>query len=1571
LHITTDSLKKFRKILSRIILTIALLIVLLYVALHFSPVQNWLVNQVTSKLSSSLKTTVRIDHVDFSFFNEMKIKGVLIKDLKKDTLLYTKELDVRISDWFFFKDKPILHYIGLKDALINLKRNDSIWNYQFLTDYFSGSADTSSNKKSGTIELDIKKIFLENIQFNQIDTWIGQDMKLGIEKLSLDAEKIDLKNKKINLTSIDIDAPSFFQNDYTGNRDRLNISRREHTQQPEVLEKFQWNNDEWILDVKKITIASGSLQIERETDRAPYKGQFDGDHFTFGSINGKLNNVHFEKDTITSKIILSTKERSGFEVKKLQADLKFTPEEMRFNNLDIFTNNSHLTNFYTMKYKDFIDDMGDFLHNVVLEGNFINSTISSNDLAYFAPELKQWNRKFQVSGIAKGTIDNIYARQMSIKSGNTKVNGTINLIGLPNLDKTFIDFKSNELTTTYGDVVSIVPLLKNIHEINLSKLNNIQFKGNFTGFLNDFVTYGILKTNLGSVQTDLNIKLPETKPMIYKGKIVTSGFDIGQILGNDHLGKISLDANIAGKGISAEDINASIDGNVKGIEFNRYNYQNIAVKGDFIKKIFTGSLNIKDSNIVLDNLTGVINLSKKIPEFKFDASLSKLRTKQLKLTSDEFDLKGEFSLNFTGSNIDNFLGSAKIFNAVLLHDNDPLSFDSVSLQSQILDGKKLLSLQSNEINGEISGDFKILELPGAFQLFLNKYYPAYIAKTSKPLTDQNFNFHVRTNNIDPYIKIFNKKLSGFNDASIEGNLKLRENELNIYADIPSFSYEKKQFRNIIINSKGNLETLSTQINVDDIKINDSLHLPSTKLSIKSHNDTSEVSINTSASQMLGDASLNAMIQTMNNAVKVHFYPSSFIINDKKWEIEKDGELYITNNEVTANEVKIVQGNQQISISTIPSTLGIGNAISIGLNRLNIDEVMPFLFKQPHLEGLVSGEILIEKTFTQPIISSRLNTENFKLDNDSIGLLYSRGNYNTATGKIDFITESDNQQNKFKIDGFINSLDSTDQQTNINFKADNFDLGILNNYLGDIFADIKGKVKTDDLNISGSLQNLSLTGTTEVTDGSLKVKYTQCKYKFGNETIRFKPDEIDFGTLQLKDTLNNTATVSGKIYHKFFRDFSFDKVLVESSKLLVLNTTKKDNSQFYGKVIGKARMRLNGPAENILIDIEGEPSTRDSSHIYIAGGNSIEGADMDYINFVPFGKEMEAVTSKRSTSNVLVNMNLTANPTCKIDVILDETTGDIVKGEGNGLLNIRVGNKEPLSIRGRYDITKGEYTFNFQTFLKKPFTLKSGSITWSGDPYLANINIVAEYLAKNVDFSNISTDLKKKSDIRVVSHLTETLLKPKIGFQFLLPDNSELKNDFVISKRLQEFANDENEMNKQVTSLLLFNSFISNSQSFLNVESGYSVLSNTIGGVVSSALSSSFNRLLQKVLSDNTVSFNVDLNSNLDLQSKVAKLQGAAKASITKGFFNNRLIVTIGGNFDYNNPYAYISTNKNNNVLITPDVTAEWILTKDGRVRLVGFNQTNTDIIGQRNRTGIKLTYKKDTDNLYEIFLSGK
>jgi translocation-and-assembly-module (TAM) inner membrane subunit TamB-like protein len=1500
----------------------------------------------------------------------MELNGLLVEDHNNDTLLYAGDADVEITDWFFLKDKATIKHLALNDAVINMKRTDSVWNYQFMIDYFS-TPKKDTIQKTG-LQLDIKTLEFRNVRFNQVDQWVGKNMDISIKSMDLDADKIDLAKKQVNINTIDLDEPSYAEYFYPGNRPTNNNIT------DTIIQKNPVDTSAGlVMNIKQLHLNNGAFSSITQGD-IPDKNVFDGKHINFFAITGDIQNLHFEKDSLITDISLAAKERCGLEVKQIKTRMKFTPDEMEFNNLDLILNKSRLKNYYAMHFHHFNEDMANFLHNVTQKANFNHSEVSSDDIAFFAPSLSSWKKTFTLQGEVDGSVDNLITKRSVISTGSSIVDGDIELRGLPDINNTFIDFRSNNLQTNFKDISTIIPALKNIQEPQLSKLTRIQFKGNFTGFIKDFVAFGNVKTNLGDLTADINLKFPEKAPAIYLGKISTPNFNLGELVGSSNIGNISFDGKLTGQGFTADDLSTEMDGTVRQIQVNGYNYQNIVLRGSFEKKLFTGTLSIDDPNFKLNNLLGSIDFNTQQPQFNFDATLAHANLKELNLTKDDYVLSGRLRLDFKGSDIDNFAGTAKIYNAELLHNNNPLSFDSLTLESrQYGNDKKLLTLHSNEIDAQINGTFKILELPDAFKVFLNRYYPSYIQKPDYNVSNQDFTFTVNTREVDDYTQLMDPKLTGFSYSTVSGKLNLGDNGLSVNATVPQFGYNGKIFNNIRLESNGTLDTLVTKIDVDDIQLNDSLHLPSSKLVFTSRNDISDLSIETSASETLNGASLNARVQTLNNGVNIYFFPSSFIINDKKWDLAKDGQLTLTNSQITASNINLTQDYQQLNISTRPADSSSTNDIVINMNKLSIGDFAPYVVQQPRLEGLLTGNVVVSDIFGKPGVIFNTTAEQFRLDGDSIGVINTKGDFSGKTGLATFTADANNKNFQFSANGTYNVNDSSNNQANISFVSQKFDLGLLNNYLGSVFTNVKGFANTSNLKISGNAKHLFLTGNASLYNGSFRVNYTQCKYSFNNEVVTFTPDEIDLGSIQLYDTLNNTATVTGKLYHNFFSDFGFENLRFATKKLLVLNTTRKDNSEFYGKVIGNATMVLNGPVTNMQMDIDGEPSRIDSSQIYLLGNNSIESGTIDYIDFKQYGNKMNGSGNDPQASNILVNMNLTANPTCKINVILDETTGDVVEGTGSGNLKIRVGTIEPLSIRGRYDITKGKYTFNFQTFLHKPFTLNSGSIVWTGDPYIADINIVAEYLATKVDFgsltltgssiSSASTSSGSQSDIFILAHLTDKLNKPTIRFEFLLPDYSALKTDFVVAKQLQELQNDDNEMNKQVTSLLLFNKFIDNSQGFLSANVGYSVISSTIGGVVSGVVGDFLNKVLQKYIKNTTFYINStsSINTPIDIQQSVARLQAAVASGFVFTLLGGRLIISAGVNLDYNDPYAYLYSNTS--LFVTPDFTAEWLLTKDGHVRIVGFNKTSFDITGQRNRSGLKLSYGKDFDFFSELF----
>jgi hypothetical protein len=176
------------------------------------------------------------------------------------------------------------------------------------------------------------------------------------------------------------------------------------------------------------------------------------------------------------------------------------------------------------------------------------------------------------------------------------------------------------------------------------------------------------------------------------------------------------------------------------------------------------------------------------------------------------------------------------------------------------------------------------------------------------------------------------------------------------------------------------------------------------------------------------------------------------------------------------------------------------------------------------------------------------------------------------------------------------------------------------------------------------------------------------------------------------------------------------------------------------------------------------------------------------------------------------------------------------------------------------------------------------------------------------------------------------------------------------------------MNKQVASLLLFNAIIVNNQNFLSQGNASSIITNTVGGTISSLLTNLFNKELEKA-TKGILSTYIDINPTFDLKKSATQLQANIRAGL-KILLSNRLNVLVGGNLDYNNPIYLQQLEKKG--LITPDIIVEWVINKDGSLRIIGFNRSSIDItMNQRNRSGIQLSFRKDVNKLSDILKSKK
>ncbi|MEN9598318.1 MAG: hypothetical protein RL596_629 [Bacteroidota bacterium] len=1546
-------------------------------------VQNKIVRFATHKISKELGTEVSIKHISLAFFNKLDLEGLMIRDKQKDTLVYAGHVRVNITDWFFLKKEAELKYIGLEDATIKLQRKDSIWNYQFIADYFASPSTKKQKKKSGGIHLNLKKVDLKNIHFLQNDLWVGSVNDIKIGTLSIDADKIDLNNNQFTINTLTLTKPDILMLDLPGLRKYIPPKKKKTPKDTSLY----FNQGLLDITAKKIHIINGKFYIEGNTKKADQG--FDGSHIELSQLNANFDNLRFLKDTLRANINITVKDRSGLGIKKLKTRFKLTPQIMELADLDLQTNKSRLGNYYAMKYTDFKNDFNDYINKVVMVAKFNNARVHSDDIAFFTSELKNWKREALLSGNFKGTVADFKITGLNAKVGaTTSATGILTMKGLPDIDKTNIGFNSGTLSTTIYDLGIFLPSLRKVTQPDLKALGNILYRGSFNGSINDFNTNGTVSTKLGGLKANLTMRFPRNAEPIYSGTLETNRFNIGKFLSVPTMGMIDFKGKVIGSSFDFAKLRTKIEGDVASIEYNNYTYTNIEANGTIQKRYFNGSLEVSDPNLGFTSDVEV-DFTKEQPLFNIVGDLSKANLRTLNFLTDSIQLAGLIDVNFTGKDIDNFIGSAKFLNAVISNPSTKLRFDSLNLNSTIRNNIKFLHIGSNDFNASLTGKFNINSLPASFEAFLHNYYPAYIKRPAKTPENQQFQFEVNTGYIEPYIKLFTKRFSGFNDMSIRGIIDTKNNALVLDANAPYTKFDNYTFTGISLQGAGNLDSLKIISQIQNIELGDSTKFPSTTINLSSRKDHSVVQIKTSASNTLNEALLYADVYTLEDGARIQFRPSSFVLNEKEWNIEKKGEIIIRKNLLRAQDVKFTQGFQEISIETEEEDGGNTNNLVVRLKDVIIGDITSLILKKERLEGVASGTIRLYNFFGDFSADADLKAEQFRLDKDSIGLVNIKAGYNSKTGKIPFSIESPNEGYNFTTKGSYNIKDSTGNAFTADINLKKSQISILDRFLSDLFTDIKGEA-TGNLSIHGDINAPALKGDIKLINAGMKVNYTQVYYTIDSAVIKFEEDGINLGKFNIKDLYGNIGTVQGKLYEKGFKNMAFDFDL-STDKLLLIDTKAKDNAQFYGKAIGKANLSFKGPETGCKMTIVAEAN--DSAHIYIPNSDSKENAVADFIVFKQYGTEMEAIGSK-SNFNLSVDLDITANNKVLIDVILDELTGDVIKATGNGRLRITAGTTDPLTIKGRYNIEKGSYDFNFQSILKKPFELLPNAgnyIEWNGDPFKAELHIDAQYTAERVSLSDLvgnnvfSGSVKGyRGDVFVVAVLRNQLNKPSIKFRIDFPQGSPIKNDNEFTAFLNRIERDENEMLKQVSFLIVFNSFAPiGGQSAAGTNNGpnpYSLETlglNTLSGALASGINRMISGLLYKVFKDPSLKF--DLGASLYSSSSIFGSDGSSlQASsnrldrsrinfkVGKSFLKNNVIVTFGGDLDFN--LGASSSVQNGNFQWLPDLTIEIILTQDRKLRAIIFNKNNLDInganFGRLNRQGVSISYRKDYERLF-------
>lgn len=1300
-----------------------------------------------------------------------------------------------------------------------------------------------------------------------------------------------------------------------------------------LIPKAKSPNKQFKFSIGNIFLEETSLDILNYA-ATPVTEGFDYNKLKFRDLLADADEFYTTQGTIGFKTnyLKGIEINSGIVIQQLKTDFTYTPTYMEFDDLFLRSNQTEIKDYLKFSYES-VRALSNFNEEVQIEASLNESTLDIKDLKYFSDQIPNFEDRITLSGDIKGKVNDLASEQLLIRFGQrSALFGKFNIQGLPDVNNTFFEMS---LLNSILNSEDLSPYISEEARVEVNKFRDIRFDTDFSGYLRNFRANGNFRTGIGQMIGRLNYQFVNNKPT-YNGRVELRNLDLGILLEDkENFQKVSLTGQIKGTGLTLETALLQVDANIKKLGIYNYDYVNILSNATYGKDLFSGKLEVNDPNLKA-NFDGVLDLRDNKDSIRLNVQVDTAFLKELNIMDRDLFISGKVDMDTKGITLDDIEGIARFSDLNLSYEGRNVFVDNFFFQSLFTDQSRLVSLNSDFLVAGITGNFKVQQLIRDVEM-LSKQYWAILTNSPEPksqITNNDFepyNIDINLNFIDinPLINIIEPKASISKNTFIEGAFYQTPSNtiFNFFSSIDSIYYNG----NFLFDTNLDFNT-SKLLNSQDVLASFYIFskqqvlsngLTFNNLGVEAIWDESKIDFTYNQDQLSTGSyfKLSSEIQIFPDHTSIVVDPSELKILDKIWKFEENNEIYIANNEVEFDNIKLINEDQFISlngnISPDPEQI-----LALQLNKVNLDFFNTLSLKS--FEGTANGIFAFSNLYDELGINGNVNIKDFYINNFLVGDI-DAATYLTDN-KINL--ELSNFRDQKKVIGLTGFLNNEDDEISLKTTLNDANISILEPFLSDYLTQMGGTVN-GELDISGTLNAPVVIGSARVNGGTLKINYLNTFYTVDGNLV-FGNNEISFRELLLKDVNGNLARMRGGITHDRFQDFILD-ISSNLENFQVLNTSARDNELFYGTAYVSGTLDIFGAANNL--DINARATSQPNTKIIIPFGSSNVQAQEDFINIINIRDttRLETFTEsveKLAINNVRMNFVLDITPDAYTEIQIDPRTGENIQGRGRGVLNLNIDTQGNFSMLGNYEITEAKYNFSLYNIIRREFVVQPGGrISWFGDPYEGIMDIRATY-QESVSLQNLQNNqitgteledpqLRRRWPLKVIMDLKGNLLSPDIAFDFDFTEFPEGSLQTYISAFRNRIANDEQEKNRQVFSVIMMRSF--------SPEGQFSGVSNIASSNLSQLLSSQLNSFISQV--DQNLEVDIDL-ATLD-QSALETFQ----LRVAYTFLDGRLRVTRDGGFTDLQGNADINS-------IAGDWNAEYLITQDGRYRLRIYNRNN-------------------------------
>jgi hypothetical protein len=1274
----------------------------------------------------------------------------------------------------------------------------------------------------------------------------------------------------------------------------------------------------------------------------------------FTKIDAHLKDFQIKGPNVTTNInAMSLNDHRGVQVDNLAADFTYTKKNIILNKLEITTKESFLKGNIVLKYSKENHDFSDFNNRVKFDVTLDSASLATNDIRHFYKELDK-NQKFFLKSKITGTLNNLYATNLYLNDYKfSTIKGDINFKNLFPKSPGRFYMKGNlkRISSNYADLTKLLPnILGKKLPTSLEKIGQFDFVGKVEvtqKYINaDFV----MNTALGIIESDLHMSdIDNIDNAKYNGSIILDHFDVGAMLNDKTIGKVTMNLDVEGKGFTKKYVNTSFAGDVFQLKYNGYNYTKIIVDGSFKQPIFKGKFYINDPNLFMD-FSGILDLSKKENIYDFHSKIDYANLVKLNFIKDSISVfRGDIVVKATGNSFDNLKGNLLLKNASYQNKKDMYFVDYLNVNSSFdVSGERAITIDSPDaIEGSVVGKYKFNQLQKIVENSLGSFYSNY--KPNKVLPNQYLKFDFDLNS--KIIEIFNPDISLAKNTKLKGNISSDSKNFKLDFISPKVVAYDNTFDNILVQVDNRNPLYNAYVQLDSIKTK---HYKIRDFSMINtfSNDTLHFRTEFKGGKLGNDFYNLNFYHTINNE-------NNNVVGINKSELQFKDYLWFLNENENPDKSKIIFDKNLSNFSFNNLTLSHGNEninfigvlngkqnkdLQLTFNNVNLNKVTPDVDKF-NFEGNLNGKINFKQnnTIFQP--TSTLRIDSLKVNGIALGKMNLDIQGDETLRKFNLNSNLENQNvEAFSADGNIQIVkDKTLLDINLNF--DKFNLGVLGKIGGDVITNIRG-FASGNARIDGDFNNLDYNGRLFINEAGLTIPYLNTDYVFDkNSVVDVTENKFIIRETNITDTKFNTkGSINGFIKHKQFGDWQLD-LSIYAKRLLALNTVDYEDAAYYGNAFMNGSASIKGPTGNLIIKVDAESAKGTDIKIPINDAEAVE--ESNYIRFkTPEEKKGKANTNGAQATNyngLELEFDFAITEIANIEVILNRENGHGMKGMGNGTILFRINTLGKFQMFGDFSVVSGSYSFKYGGLIGKKFDVKKGgSIIWTGNPLAAQLNLEAVYkTTANPAVLIDNPSFNRKVDVEVIIGVRGNLTNPEPDFNINFPNvGSSLKSE------IQYKLDDKDARQTQALYLLSTGSFLS--QEGVNQNQ----LSNNLFEKASSLFSDIFSGDNDKIsiapeyiVADRTPGQETDGRFGVTVSSKI----------------NDR--ITVNGKVGV--PVGGITESA-----IIGDLEVQYRVNRDGTLNLRVFNKENdiTYIIGQGigYTQGIGMSYEVDFDTFKEL-----